>query len=181
MEPKPSLRRRRVIGVVGNNRADAALERAARAVGRAIVDAGFRLVTGGLGGVMAAASRGAHESPRWREGHVIGVLPGADAAAANPFVDVAIPTGLGAARNTVVVATADAVIAVGGGSGTLSEIACAWQPGRPIVALDLDQGWRHALAGRRPDDRRHDAILRATDPAEAVALARAALKGAPLG
>jgi uncharacterized protein (TIGR00725 family) len=89
------------------------------------------LVCGGLGGVMEAACRGAKDAG----GTTIGILPGADRAAANPFVDVAIATGLGEARNALVVRAADAAIAVGGGYGTLSEIALALKAGKPVVGI----------------------------------------------
>ena len=102
---------------------------------------------------------------------VVGVLPGLDAAAANEHVDVAIPTGLNHARNTVLVAMADVVVAVGGGAGTLSEIALAWRHGKPIVALDLGEGWSARLAGERLDGFRHDVVHRAGDASEAVQLA----------
>jgi uncharacterized protein (TIGR00725 family) len=90
-----------------------------------------RLVCGGLGGVMEAACRGA----KGAGGTTIGILPGSERAAANAFVDVAVPTGLGEARNALVVRAADAVIAVGGGYGTLSEIALALKAGKPVVGL----------------------------------------------
>jgi uncharacterized protein (TIGR00725 family) len=89
------------------------------------------LVTGGLGGVMEAACRGARDAG----GTTIGILPGADRSAANPYVDVAIPTGLGEARNALVVRSADAVIAIGGAYGTLSEIAFALKAGKRVVGL----------------------------------------------
>ena len=146
----------------------------ARDVGRRLVDEGCRVLTGGLGGVMEAASAGAHESQRYVPGCVIGLLPGHDPAAANPHVDVAIPTRLDLARNTIV-AHADAVIAVGGGSGTLSEIALAWQFHRLIVALRV-AGWSGELADRRIDDRvrypdlPEDRVYGAGDAQEAVQL-----------
>lgn len=89
------------------------------------------LVCGGLEGVMEAACRGAKEAG----GTTIGILPGTDRGAANPFVDVAVPTGLGEARNALVVRAADALVAVGGGYGTLSEIALALKAGKPVVGL----------------------------------------------
>ena len=89
------------------------------------------LVCGGLGGVMEAACRGASEAG----GVSIGILPGSDRGAANRFVEVAIPTGLGEARNAFVVRSADAVVAVGGGYGTLSEIAFALKAGKPVIGL----------------------------------------------
>ena len=102
---------------------------------------------------------------------IVGVLPGLDARAANPWVDLAIPTGLNHARNVVLVSMADVVVAVGGGSGTLSELALAWQHDKPIVCLDLGVGWSARLAGERLDSRRADRLHGATSAAEAVRLA----------
>lgn len=119
----------------------------AEEVGRAVAGRGWRLQTGGLGGVMAAASRGA----RGAGGIVVGLLPGRDADVANPHVGVAIPTGLGHGRN-VLVAQADAIVAVGGGAGTLSELAFGWIFDRLLVARRGD-GWSGALADRRVDGR----------------------------
>jgi uncharacterized protein (TIGR00725 family) len=101
-------------------------------VGRELASAGAVVVCGGLGGVMEAACRGAREAG----GQTVGILPGTDRAAANAFVDIAIPTGLGEARNALVVRAADALIAVGGGYGTLSEIALALKAGKRVVGLD---------------------------------------------
>jgi uncharacterized protein (TIGR00725 family) len=101
-------------------------------VGREVAARGALLVCGGLGGVMEAACRGAKDAG----GRTVGILPGTDRAAANPFVDIAIPTGLGEARNALVVGAADGLIAVGGGYGTLSEIALALKAGKRVVGLD---------------------------------------------
>lgn len=161
----------RIAAVVGANSASGAISEAAECVGRGLVDAGLRVATGGLGGVMEAASRGARSSSRWNDGAVIGVLPGLVAADANPFVDIVIPTGMNYGRNTILVAMADVVIAVGGGAGTLSEIALAWQHGKPIVALDLGEGWSGRLAGEALDRRRSDTVHRASTAREAIALA----------
>lgn len=122
----------------------------AESLGKAIVGAGYRLVTGGLGGVMEAACRGARRSMRYCEGDIIGVLPSHDPKDANPYVDIIIPSGLDLARNTIV-AHADAVVAVGGGSGTLSEICFAWMFKRLIIAVRID-GWSMRLADSRLDD-----------------------------
>jgi uncharacterized protein (TIGR00725 family) len=105
--------------------------RAAEQVGQALGRRGVVLVCGGLGGVMEAACRGA----KGAGAVTVGILPGADRAAANEFVDVAIATGLGEARNALVVRSADAVVAVGGGYGTLSEIALALRAGKRVVGL----------------------------------------------
>jgi uncharacterized protein (TIGR00725 family) len=110
---------------------------AAESVGRALAAGGAVVVCGGLGGTMEAACRGA----KGAGGTTVGLLPGSDRAQANPFVDVAVPTGLGEARNALVVRTADALVAIGGGYGTLSEIALALKAGKPVVGLaswDID-------------------------------------------
>jgi len=164
--------RRKVMAVVGSGSAlDPTVEQLCAALGKAAVDAGFRLACGGLGGVMAAVCRGGHESDRLPEGHIVGILPGYDAGSANADVDVAIPTGVGIARNVVLVSTADVVVAVGGGSGTLSELALAWQLGKPIVSLSTGGGWAAKLAGEPIDDRRRDTIVAAATATEAVAQA----------
>lgn len=163
--------RRYVAAVVGANSASESLLVAAEQIGRGLVDSGFRVATGGLGGVMTAASRGARQASGWTDGSVIGILPGLVASEANPFVDVVVPTGMNYARNTILVAMADVVVAVGGGSGTLSEIALAWQHGKPIVTLDLGEGWSARLAGQRLDHRRDDLLHRAESAEEAVRLA----------
>lgn len=124
-----------VVAVVGPGDATAAQETQAAEVGRLLALAGATVVCGGLGGVMAAACRGARE----QGGRTIGLLPGLDRAEANPYVDIAIPTGLGEARNVLVVRAADALVAIGGEYGTLSEIAFALKTGVPVVGLGT---WR---------------------------------------
>ncbi len=143
------------------------MDATAEAVGRAVVDAGYRIATGGRSGVMEAASRGARSATAYREGDVIGILPGLDADEANAFVDIAIPTGLNHARNVVLVSMADAVVAVGGGAGTLSEIALAWTSNKPVIALS-GHGWADRLGGERLDERRDDSIRRARNVAEVM-------------
>ncbi len=133
--------------------------RVAEEVGGAVAAAGAVLVCGGLGGVMEAACRGAKHGG----GLTLGILPGPDRAAANAYVDVAVPTGLGEARNALVVRTADAVVAVSGEYGTLSEIALALQAAIPVVGLDT---WELARGGAVVD-----AVVRAEDPVAAVGLA----------
>ena len=120
------------VAVVGPGEASASELHAAEEVGAGLAAAGAAVITGGLGGVMEAACRGA----RSRRGTTVGILPGEDRDAANGWVEVAIATGLGELRNGLVVRAADAVIAIGGGHGTLSEIALALKLGRPVVGLD---------------------------------------------
>lgn len=119
------------VAVVGPGEASGAEEEAAEAVGRALARAGAIVVTGGLDGVMAAACRGAAAAG----GLTVGLLPGTDRRAANAWVAVALPTGLGELRNGLVVRAADAVIAVGGAYGTLAEVALALKAGTPVVGL----------------------------------------------
>ena len=146
-------RRRCQIAVAGGGVCSAATARLAHAVGRHVALAGAVLVCGGLGGVMAAAARGAAEA----EGDVIGLLPGYRRADANPYCSIVLPTGLGHARNTLVAAGGDALIALPGAGGTLAEVALAGVLGRPVVVVG---GWR-GLRG----------VAHARTPREAVARA----------
>lgn len=125
------MRRRSTIAVIGAGDGGAQELAAAEEVGARLAAAGYVVVSGGLGGVMEAASRGA----RSELGSTIGILPGNDPQEANGWVELAIPTGLGEARNALVVAAAQACVAVGGGYGTLSEIALALRSGKPTVGL----------------------------------------------
>jgi uncharacterized protein (TIGR00725 family) len=151
--------RRLHIGVVGEQDARPEMRRLAEAVGREVARRGGVLVCGGLGGVMEAASRGAAEAG----GLVVGILPGTRAEDANPYVTVPVVTGLGEARNVIVVRSSDALVAVGGGYGTLSEVAYALKLGVPVVGLGT---WELSRPGLEADP-----IVRAQDPAGAVALA----------
>jgi len=136
-----------VIGSGSEHEADA------EAVGRLLAERGAVVVTGGLGEVMAAASRGAKTAG----GTTIGILPGETRERANEWIDHAVVTGIGHARNLAVVGSGDAVIAVGGLYGTLAEIGFALTLGRPVVVLE--PGWEV------------DGTLRAATPAQAVELA----------
>jgi len=119
------------VAVVGPGEASPDELHTAEEVGAGLAAAGAVVVTGGLGGVMEAACRGA----RSRRGRTLGILPGDDRDAANGWVEIAVPTGMGELRNGLVVRAADAVVAIGGGHGTLSEIALALKLGRPVVGL----------------------------------------------
>jgi uncharacterized protein (TIGR00725 family) len=130
----------------------------AEQVGRLLAEHGATVVTGGLGEVMAAAARGAKDAG----GTTIGILPGETRQEVNQWIDHVIVTGIGHARNLAVVASGDAVIAVGGRHGTLAEIGLALTLGRPVVVLE--PGWEV------------EGTQRATTPAEAVELALAAVR-----
>jgi len=159
---------RPIIGVMGPAACDEQTAALARAVGKAVAARGAVLLTGGRTGVMEAASRGAREAG----GLTVGILPGAGAAESppNPYVELALYTGLGEARNWVNVCASDALIAVGGGFGTLSEIALALKARKPVVLLG---SWRFEMEGVSPT------VPRARDAAHAVELAFAALDSAP--
>jgi uncharacterized protein (TIGR00725 family) len=151
------------IAVVGPGRAGEAELALAEEVGAEVADAGAVLVCGGLGGVMEAACRGA----RSRRGRTVGLLPGLDRSEANGWVEIAIPTGLGEARNALVVRAADALIAIGGAWGTLSEIALGLKTGRPVIGLGT---WELARDGRAVDG-----IVAINSPRDAVSQALARL------
>jgi hypothetical protein len=148
------------IAVVGGSEATAAALAAAEKIGAALASAGAIVVCGGLGGVMAAACRGAKSAG----GTTVGVLPGIDPSASNRWVDVVIASGLGEARNSLVVGSAAAVIAVDGEYGTLSEIALALRAGTPVVGVGT---WSLARPNGQPDTK----IVAVEDPDEAVATA----------
>src|SRR4029079_16550127 len=138
----PERPQRPVIGVMGPAACDDQIAELACAVGRAIAERGAVLLTGGRSGVVEAASRGARDAG----GLTIGVLPGAGAADSppHPYVDVALYTGLGEARNWVNVCSSDALIAIGGGFGPLSEIALALKARKPLVLLG---SWKFEMEG----------------------------------
>lgn len=151
-----------IVAVIGDGFCSAETSRLAEEVGRLLAENGATLVCGGLGGVMEAACRGA----KGAGGLTIGILPGRRRRDANPYVDIPIVTGMGEARNIVVVSSGQSVIAVSGGFGTLSEIAHALKLGIPIVGLGSWQlskrGWDEA-----------NGITPASDPADAVQKAMA--------
>ena len=149
--------RRRIIAVIGGDPCSSEEADRAREVGRGIASSGAILVTGGLGGVMEAASEGAAGAG----GVVVGILPGDDPSAANPHVTIPIATGLGHLRNTIVAAAGDAVIAIGGRAGTLSEIAFARLRGRRVIGLGT---WRL-------EEERGEGVRQAETTGEAVRLA----------
>jgi uncharacterized protein (TIGR00725 family) len=155
----PPAAQRAIVAVVGSGECDERVAALAEAVGREIGRRGAVLVCGGRGGVMAAACRGA----RSQGGTTVGILPGVHHRQANPYVDIPIVTGLGEARNAIVVRTAGAVIAVSGGYGTLSEIGLALKMGKPVVGLET---WGLHQGGKPVD-----AVHEARSPEEAVDLA----------
>jgi hypothetical protein len=149
------------VAVVGGGEAGADALAAAEDVGRELARRGAVVVCGGLGGVMEAVCRGA----KAEGGTTVGILPTDDRRQANEYVDVAIATGMGEARNALVVRAADVVLAIDGEFGTLSEIALALRTGTPVVGIDT---WELSIGGQEVE-----AILRLQDPVAAVEAALA--------
>jgi len=153
------------VAVVGGGQCSREEARLAEAVGVELAKRGVTLVCGGLGGVMEAACKGARSA----KGKTVGILPSNVREEANPYVDIPIVTGMGEARNVIVVNTAQAVIAIGGKYGTLSEIACALRNNVPVIGLNT---WSLSKKGRSVRS-----IIAAQTPQEAVEKALAAIKG----
>jgi len=147
------------IGIIGAGQASAAGRQHAYEVGRLLAEAGAVVVCGGLGGVMEAAAQGCTEAG----GEVIGILPGASAEAANPYVTLPIVTNMGHARNVIIAHTAEALIAIEGELGTLSEIAISLKLGKTVVQLNSWQQLPGPLVAKSPE--------------QAVAMALQALSG----
>lgn len=169
---------RKIIAVIGDaqiENTDSQKYGIAYETGKAIIDNGYRLQCGGLGGVMEAACKGAQSSANYREGDIIGILPSFDINERNSYIDIAIPTGIDVYRN-VIVANAAAVIAIGGGSGTLCEISNAWSLRRMVIAFGNCGGWASKIAGEPLDSRIRypqipdDRVYNVSTPEEAIAL-----------
>jgi uncharacterized protein (TIGR00725 family) len=163
----PARTHRVVIGVMGPAACDPDTAALARAVGRGVAERGGVLLCGGRGGVMEAAAEGAHSAG----GLTLGILPGTSAKESppNPHMDLAVFTGLGEGRNWVNVCASDALVAIGGGFGTLSEIALGLKAQKPVILVG---SWSFEIEGVVPN------VPRASSAAEAVGLAFAAVTGA---
>ena len=145
-----------IVAVIGDSSCSAEEAKLAETVGELLAQRGVIIICGGLGGVMEAVCRGAKS----KGGLTVGILPGRDPSTANPWVDIPVVTGIGEARNVVVVKSAQAVIAIGGGYGTLSEIAYALKSRIPVIGLNT---WSLSSNGREDDS-----VIRVQDATEAV-------------
>jgi uncharacterized protein (TIGR00725 family) len=153
------------ISVIGSSQIDSKTEKLANELGRLLARNNYAVVCGGLSGVMEAVCKGAKQE----SGFTIGIIPYKDKRLANKYIDVVIPVPFSQARNIVVVLSGDAVVAIAGKAGTLSEICFAWIYEKPIVALTgVVEGWSSKMAGKRIDDRRSDTIYGAKTAQEAV-------------
>lgn len=156
----------RQILVIGNNENGCTpeLERIAYSVGEEIAKSDSVLITGGLGGVMKAACRGAHDSG----GLTVGIIPQDDPSFANEFCDIVIPSGLGLSRDFLNALSADGVVVVGGGSGTLSEMCAAYMHKKPIVALKNSGGMASKYSDQYIDHRQNVKVVGVETPEEAI-------------
>jgi len=145
-----------IIAVIGNSSCSPKEAKLAETVGELLAQQGVTVICGGLGGVMEAVCRGAKSEG----GLTVGILPGQDSSMANPWVDIPVVTGIGEARNVMVVKSAQAVIAIGGSYGTLSEIAYALKSNIPVIGLNT---WSLSRNGREDDS-----IIRVQSATEAV-------------
>jgi len=160
-----------VIGF-GKDHCPEAAYQAAYQVGLEVARRDGLLISGGLGGVMEAASRGAKDGG----GFVVGIVPQDDKGAANEFCDAVIATGMGFARDFVTAYSADAIVIVGGGAGTMIEVAAAYQKGIPIIAIKGTGGMADRLVDTYIDDRKVEPILGENTPQKAVERAFALIK-----
>lgn len=160
------MAKKRQILVIGNNTNGCTPEheKIAYEIGSEIAKSGSVLITGGLGGVMAAASRGSHEA----SGLCVGIIPQDDASLANEYCDIVIPTGMGLTRDFLNALSADGIIIVGGGSGTLSETCAAYMHKKPMVAMKNLGGSVEQYIDGYLDHRENVKILGADSPKEAV-------------
>lgn len=145
---------KKIVAVLGDAVAEPGSDkyRLAYETGKMLVDHGYRVQSGGMGGIMRAVCEGAHASEKYTEGDTIGILPSFDRNKCNEYVDIAIPTGLDIVRNALT-GNADAVVAIGGGAGTLAEMASCWSELRLIIAYRTVPGWAQKLADTRIDGR----------------------------
>ena len=168
---------RKIIAVIGDGtiQEGSDKERVAMAMGKALIDAGYRVQSGGMGGIMRATFKGAKSSEHYREGDTIALLPTFGMESANEYADIVIPTGLDVMRNALV-ANASAVIAIGGGAGTLNEMSFAWSFKKLIIAFDNVDGWSQKLAGERIDNKiryeniADDRVFAVSTPEQAIAI-----------
>ncbi len=159
----------KTVGVIGDSAERPELNSLAEKMGILIAKEGYTLITGGRFGVMQAASRGARSvDPRPETARVIGILPGIDKTGSNPYIDYVIPTGIGWARGQIVVLSSDIIVAIGGSSGTLAEMAYSWDYKKTIIAFTGVEGWSNNLAGKTMDYKRPDPIIEVATPEEAI-------------
>ncbi len=154
---KPAVRadkRVKLIGVIGSGEPDSKLEGLSQRVGELIAGKGYGLINGGLCGVMQGSAKGAKAAG----GITVGLLPGLNVNLANPYIDIIIPTGMGEMRNALIVRAAAVLIAIGGGYGTLSEIALAHKAGKPVIGLQTWDVTDKTIQAQSPEQAVDEAV-----------------------
>lgn len=157
------MNKAKIVAVVGPNadKCSSEVYQFGMQLGEALINAGYLIACGGKFGMMEAVCKGAHQAEKYTFGTTIGILPSSNKDEANVYCDIVIPTGMGIARNSVLIHTADVVVAVAGGSGTLSELAIAWQLGKKIICCTQFDGWSKTLAGVAIDQSNREKLLQA--------------------
>jgi hypothetical protein len=140
----------------------------AEKLGKALIDNGFSIINGGMAGTMESAAKGAKSSNNYTPDKMIAILPVSDKKLGNPYSGTVLVTDMGTARNRLIVINSDAVIAIGGGAGTLNEITLAWEMLKPIGAFVGGSGWSEKMAGLSIDSRRTDSIQPVNTIEEAI-------------
>lgn len=148
------------IGVIGSNKSQCSKElyEFSYNLGLLLGKMGETIINGGMQGTMEAVSKGVKDSDN-TQSKVIGILPFENKEKANKYLDVIIPTGIGFARNSVLVLSSDILIALGGGAGTLNEISYAWQFGKKVFCYTGIEGWSKKLANQNLDNRKKDLLI----------------------
>ena len=161
---------RKRVGIIGSNASIATEKQCefAHKLGKLLVDNEFDIINGGMGGIMEASAKGATESNNYDRASVIGFLPVIRYDLGNKFSGIQIISDIGSARNRFIILNSIALIAIGGGAGTLNEISLAWELGKPIAAYNNGGGWASKLAGQKIDDRRKDEIYSVIQPMEVI-------------
>ncbi len=153
------MNRKKQVLVIGDSGFFPEKNAVAYEIGKFVAQNGWVLITGGRDGVMDAATKGSADAG----GISVAITPFDDLSNATPYATIVIPTGMGFARNYINVLSADVVVVVGGGAGTLSEIAYAWQFNKPIIACSFVDGWSRELAGKSIDYRAREPIINASN------------------
>ena len=161
---------KKIIGIIGSSAplCTGEMYEFTRELGLQLAKRGYSIVCGGLGGVMEAAARGLKEAGN-PLAQSLCIIPQDRPQAANRYCDFVIPSGMGRARNMLIINTAHILIAIGGGAGTLSEIALAWQQEKTIIAITAFDGWARRLAGQKIDNKNNGLVLPAATIEEALA------------
>lgn len=150
-----------IVGIIGQNKDSCTPEMFEYGIelGKYLIDKNYFIVCGGKFGIMEAVCKGAHTSEKYEFGCTIGILPEENKTSANKYIDITVPSGIGIARNTIIINTADIIIAIGGGAGTLSEIAFAWQKNVSVLCNISFKGWAKELASKDLDNRKTGLLI----------------------